>query len=641
MWAGFSAFEVKDGQLVTTTGKTYYLVPDELYHVRIEFDPSKPMMETYVDGVACSTAGTEDADISLGDEGVIRSMASGSIGRIIFVADKTAALTEDIDPASVWCWYDNLTITYPAPSFNFPTVNSDNTVNAGISEFPFYCTRALDSTTLKNITVSKNGTELMYGDDFEVTFDGDGYYISNTKLILKTATQNRDKYIVTFKNVKDFLPFGQTTYTADQKIEFNAVSKLFVNCFTERTGLVIDNESAVISGVIYGDNAQSFINNAIVNEGITVSIADNDGNDVEVTENTVITENLKLRLSKDGAYFDYSFVFKDALLNYTFTGATADNHLDNTQRAAWKIAGVLPNAAYGLVTFYDYGKTATDKVYESGRFRRTAKGEDGAKLFVDLLYEKTGIKVKRIVPPLGQEEQQFNIMIASGEMTDIITWSWGNFLGGADKAVTDGYIISLNDLMSDYTPNFKKLLESDPELDKMVKSDNGNYCYFPGMNQKGDAAPFSMAASDSSYGLLGLAGAYGITLDFYKDDNGKIQFGYVQPQCKDFLAMMNKWYSEGLLDKNISNVDGKTLDSCLLNGKTGAVFGWLGGGMGKWLTAAKSLGMESFDLVGVPAPVLNRGDRVKYASKEMPVAVTGQAISSQTKHKELAAKFLD
>ena len=36
-WAGFSAFEVKDGQLLTTTGKTYYLVPDELYHVKIEF----------------------------------------------------------------------------------------------------------------------------------------------------------------------------------------------------------------------------------------------------------------------------------------------------------------------------------------------------------------------------------------------------------------------------------------------------------------------------------------------------------------------------------------------------------------------------------------------------------------------------
>ena len=350
-------------------------------------------------------------------------------------------------------------------------------------------------------------------------------------------------------------------------------------------------------------------------------------------------------------------------------GKNADYDTDALKKASYPVKTDVE-----LTMFMNQGGSAAQQ-----------KAEDGAKLFVDLLYEKTGIKVKRIVPPLGQEEQQFNIMIASGEMTDIITWSWGNFLGGADKAVTDGYIISLNDLMSDYTPNFKKLLESDPELDKMVKSDNGNYCYFPGMNQKGDgdvlmltsgymfrkdwldelglpvpetvddwyntlkafkeqkgaAAPFSMSASDSSYGLLGLAGAYGITLDFYKDDNGKIQFGYVQPQCKDFLAMMNKWYSEGLIDKNISNVDGKTLDSCLLNGKTGAVFGWLGGGMGKWLTAAKSLGMESFDLVGVPAPVLNRGDRVKYASKEMPVAVTGQAISSQTKHKELAAKFLD
>lgn len=357
-------------------------------------------------------------------------------------------------------------------------------------------------------------------------------------------------------------------------------------------------------------------------------------------------------------------------------GGCSDSKLSNSAYNSEKIK----NVAYPLESDIEL----TMFMHQGGSSAQPV-AEEGAKLFVDLLYEKTGIKVTRIVPPLGQEEQRFNIMLASGETTDIITWKWGEFLGGADKAVADGYIISLNDLMDDYSPNFKKMLEADPELDKMVKSDNGNYCYYPGMNQKGDGdilmltsgymfrkdwlddlglpvpetvddwyvtlkafkdkkgatAPFSMTASDSSYGLQGLAGAFGIQLDFYKDDDGKIQFGYIQPECKDFLAMMNQWYTEGLLDKSISNIDGKTLDSRLLNDESGAVFGWLGGGMGKWLAAAESLGLESFDLVGVPAPVQNKGDRVKYASKEMPVSVTGQAISATSEHKELAAKFLD
>ena len=311
------------------------------------------------------------------------------------------------------------------------------------------------------------------------------------------------------------------------------------------------------------------------------------------------------------------------------------------------------------------------------------KAEDGAKRIIDLLEEKTGIKVKRIYPPVGQEEQQFNIMLASGEYPDIIGWKWGEFVGGADKAVRDGYIVNLNELIDEYSPNFKKMLENDPYIDKMVKTDEGNYCYYPGLTEhgegkdnllltsgyvfrkdwldelelpvpetiddwhqtltafkekKGAISPLCMTAMDAKEGL---AGAFGINLGFYKDDAGKIQYGFVQPAFKDFVTMMNQWYSEGLIDKNIADIDSKTVDSRLLNDETGAVFAWLGGGMGKWLTAAKGLGMEKFNLVGVPAPVINKGDRAKYAARELPVATAGHAISATSEHKELAIKFLD
>ncbi len=310
--------------------------------------------------------------------------------------------------------------------------------------------------------------------------------------------------------------------------------------------------------------------------------------------------------------------------------------------------------------------------------------QEGAKRIIDLIDEKTGVKITHLYPPAGQEEQQFNLMLASGELPDIIDWNWGTFVGGADKAVNDGYILNLNELIEEYSPNFKALLESDPYIDRMVKTDEGNYCYYPGMmdygkesgdsllltsgyvfrkdwlddlslpvpetiddwhrtltafkEQKGATAPLCMTASDAQ---AGLAGAYGINLGFYKDDDGKIQYGYIQPEFQEFVTMMNRWYTEGLIDKNIAAIDSKTVDSRVLNNETGAVFAWLGGGVGKWLTAAESLGMEAFDLVGVPAPVLNKGDRAKYAAKELPVAVSGLAISTACQHKELAVKYLD
>lgn len=376
-WAGFTAFEVKNGQLLSTTGKTYYLVPYELYHARIEFYPDKPMMETYVEGIASSTSDVSEANISLGDEGIIRSMASDSIGRIMFTADKTDLFVEDDE---VWCWWDNLTITFPAPEFESTVIAENGTVNAGITEIPFTCNRALDSTTLKNITVTKNDTSLMYGEDFEVTFEGEGYYLSNMKIVLTEATSNADKFLVTFKNVKDFLPFEQTTYTEDQKMEFYVENKLVVNNFVTNTDLVIDNDAATITGIAIGENASALIADAVVNEGITISVVDNNGNDVAVDDNTMLYDGYKLRLSNGTDYFDYTLKITGALINYTFEGATAENHLDNSQRAAWKIAGVLPNASYGQVYFYNYG-TNTPNVYISGAEGGSAKGSNAAMAF--------------------------------------------------------------------------------------------------------------------------------------------------------------------------------------------------------------------------------------------------------------------
>ena len=61
--------------------------------------------------------------------------------------------------------------------------------------------------------------------------------------------------------------------------------------------------------------------------------------------------------------------------------------------------------------------------------------------------EATNCNVTFIHPPAGQEQEKFNLMIASNEMTDIIERDFSNtgyYPGGADKAIADGVIIALN-----------------------------------------------------------------------------------------------------------------------------------------------------------------------------------------------------
>ena len=89
-----------------------------------------------------------------------------------------------------------------------------------------------------------------------------------------------------------------------------------------------------------------------------------------------------------------------------------------------------------------------------------------------------------IHPNDQQTVEQFNLMIASDELPDVIEYDWtgrsaGSYPGGPEKAIQDGVILELNDLIDQYAPNLKKKLDADPALDQMVKTDSGKYYVFP------------------------------------------------------------------------------------------------------------------------------------------------------------------
>ena len=82
-------------------------------------------------------------------------------------------------------------------------------------------------------------------------------------------------------------------------------------------------------------------------------------------------------------------------------------------------------------------------------------------------------------PAAGQSKDALNILLASGDLPDMIEYNWFDFPGGPEKAIADGYILRLNDIIDKYAPHYKKYLEEHPEIDKMLKTDNGSYYTFP------------------------------------------------------------------------------------------------------------------------------------------------------------------
>ncbi|MBO9605622.1 MAG: extracellular solute-binding protein [Paenibacillaceae bacterium] len=299
--------------------------------------------------------------------------------------------------------------------------------------------------------------------------------------------------------------------------------------------------------------------------------------------------------------------------------------------------------------------------------------------------KKTGVPIKFTTVPANQGKEQLNILLASGDLPDMIEYNFTNdFPGGPEKAIKDGYILRLNDVIDKWAPNLKKYLKEHPEVDKMAKTDSGSYYVFPFIRgddylkvfqgpivrkdwldelglpvpttidewyttlkafkeKKGAAAAASFVGLPrplNEFGNGAFLGAFGVTRNFYTD-NGAIKFGPMEPGYKEFLGTFRKWYAEGLLDKNLATVDTKAMDANFANGATGATVGNAGGGIGRWQPIVEAKDPKA-QLVGAPYPVKTKGQIAPFGQKDFAFAPGGSvAISAKSKNIELAVRLLD
>lgn len=268
-------------------------------------------------------------------------------------------------------------------------------------------------------------------------------------------------------------------------------------------------------------------------------------------------------------------------------------------------------------------------------------------------------------------DQAFNLMIAGGELPDIIIHN----ISDAQSYIDQGLILSLNEYMeAGKMPNLKKFLEENPEVDKEIKTDQGNYYMFPWcreddwltvfrgpavrqdwLEECGLEAPVTLEDYDNvvrvfnkKYGAKfaaldgwlseGISVAFDAKRGYYLED-GQIKYSPVEEGYREYLEFMNGWYKDGLLDADIPSIDQDTMQKKVLNNEVGVAF-TTGSQMVKWQEASDEVG-NGAKWIGTSYPRKNKNANVKFSQMSAKVNGLGGMITSSCKDIDKALEILD
>ncbi|WP_182200300.1 extracellular solute-binding protein [Paraliobacillus salinarum] len=217
--------------------------------------------------------------------------------------------------------------------------------------------------------------------------------------------------------------------------------------------------------------------------------------------------------------------------------------------------------------------------------------------FLQEYSDRTNVYFNYNTPPVNDFQTNLNLAFASGDIEDVIFGAGSDNLTPAMEVDygAQGILLPLEDLIDEYAPNFKKLLEERPDIEKSITAVDGHIYSLPMVsveyssswktgplwyngewldalnveelpkttdefydllvrfrdedpngNGKADEIPLLDIQMDSSRPWL--LAAFGIKEWGIEENDGKVRYAPIQPEYKEYLQYMNKLYEEKLLD---------------------------------------------------------------------------------------------
>ena len=93
--------------------------------------------------------------------------------------------------------------------------------------------------------------------------------------------------------------------------------------------------------------------------------------------------------------------------------------------------------------------------------------------FYQEMEKRTGVHLEFETVSNADYQTNFNLMIASGNLADLIYVGASYYSDGVDAAIDDGYFLDLTDLVPEYMPNYNAIRTSDVQYELLSTTDSG------------------------------------------------------------------------------------------------------------------------------------------------------------------------
>lgn len=297
--------------------------------------------------------------------------------------------------------------------------------------------------------------------------------------------------------------------------------------------------------------------------------------------------------------------------------------------------------------------------------------------FYQEMERRTGVHLEFETVSSADYQTNFNLMIASGKLADLIYVGASYYAEGVDAAIDDGYFLDLTDKVEEYMPNYNAIRTSDIQYELLSTTDSGRLGAVYELRQskqgpwlglwirqdwlddlgldtpvtfddyhevltafkeeKGATAPLilNFSGSDGEFGTM--SGGLNVLNSWQLDETGKVNFGPYMDAWKEYVTIMHQWFEEGLIDPDFMATDERTADMAKV--VTGA------SGLFAALYTMPSVYEASSDdpdmnLVPVNPPVKNEGDEIHIRLRDSYTS-GNTAISADCENWEVALRWLD